>query len=188
MAGADLQVDESTLTGEAFPVAKRPPTGPFGRGEEPLVDVQHWGFAGTRLLTGRAAFRVIFTGAETLYGEIVHSAVHGTHERTPLQAAIQNLVTVLLVAASVICVILAVVRIFQGHGWLDALLSAVTLAVAAIPEEFPVVFTFFLGVGRLPPRPAPGAGAPRRRRGEHRPRHLPSAPTRPARSPRGACA
>ena len=147
VGGAELQVDESSLTGEAYPVAKRPPTGAFGRGEEPLVDVQHWGFAGTRLLTGRAAFRVIFTGAETLYGEIVHSAVHGTHDRTPLQAAIQNLVTVLLAAASVICVILAVVRIFQGHGWLDALLSAVTLAAAAIPEEFPVVFTFFLGVG-----------------------------------------
>ena len=45
------------------------------------------------------------------------------------------------------CVILAVVRLLQGHGWLDALLSAVTLAAAAIPEEFPVVFTFFLGVG-----------------------------------------
>ena len=42
---------------------------------------------------------------------------------------------------------LAGVRLLQGHGWLDALLSAVTLAVAAIPEEFPVVYTFFLGVG-----------------------------------------
>ena len=147
VGGAELQVDESSLTGEAYPVAKRPPTGAFGRGEEPLVDVQHWGFAGTRLLTGRVTLRVIFTGAETLYGEIVHSAVHGPHDRTPLQAAIQNLVAVLLGAAAAICVILAAVRIFQGHGWLDALLSAVTLAAAAVPEEFPVVFTFFLGVG-----------------------------------------
>jgi Ca2+-transporting ATPase len=147
VGGAELQVDESSLTGEAYPVAKRPPTGAFGRGEEPLVDVQHWGFAGTRLLTGRATLRVIFTGAETLYGEIVHSAVHGPHDRTPLQAAIQNLVAVLLGAAAAICVILAAVRIFQGHGWLDAVLSAVTLAAAAVPEEFPVVFTFFLGVG-----------------------------------------
>lgn len=139
----------STAAGATYGcvACRRPPTGPFGRGDEPLVDVQHWGFAGTRLLTGRAELRVIFTGAETLYGEIIHWAVHGTHDRMPLQAAIQNLVTVLLGAASVICVILAVVRIFQGHGWLDALLSAVTLAAAAIPEEFPVVFTFFLGVG-----------------------------------------
>ena len=45
------------------------------------------------------------------------------------------------------CLVLAVVRLQQGFGAVDALLSAVTLAVAAIPEEFPVVFTFFLGVG-----------------------------------------
>lgn len=147
VGGADLQVDESSLTGEAYPVAKRPLSEAPGPGEEPLVGVQHWGFAGTRLLTGRAALRVAFTGQETLYGEIVRSAVQGTHVRTPLQGAIQHLVTVLLGAASAVCLILAAVRMAQGHGWLDALLSAVTLAAAAIPEEFPVVFTFFLGVG-----------------------------------------
>ena len=145
--GADLQADESSLTGEAFPVAKRPLAGAPGDGEELFVDAAHWGFAGTRLLTGRARLRVAFTGGETLYGEIVRSAVGGGHARTPLQMAIQRLVAVLLVAAAVTCAILAAVRVAQGHGWLDALLSAVTLAAAAIPEEFPVVFTFFLGVG-----------------------------------------
>jgi len=64
-----------------------------------------------------------------------------------LQQAIGNLVTVLVVAASVMCVTLAATRYSQGYGALDAFLSAVTLAVAALPEEFPVVFTFFLGVG-----------------------------------------
>jgi Ca2+-transporting ATPase len=147
IGGLDLQVDESSLTGEAYPVAKRPLPAPPAGGEEPLVDAAHWGFAGTRLLTGRAVVRVALTGGETVYGEIVRSAVQGRRARTPLQAAIQHLVSVLLVMASVTCVILAVVRMLQGHGWLDALLSAVTLAAAAIPEEFPVVFTFFLGVG-----------------------------------------
>lgn len=147
VAGADLQVDESTLTGEAFPVAKGPISGPPGDGSDPLVDSEHWGFAGTRLLTGRASLRVAFTGGETIYGEIVRSAISGTRTRTPLQGAIQNLVAVLVVAASVICLILALVRVRQGYGWVDALVSAVTLASAALPEEFPVVFTFFLGVG-----------------------------------------
>ena len=50
-------------------------------------------------------------------------------------------------AALVLCAILIVVRLRQGHGWLDATISAVTLATAALPEEFPVVFAFFLGVG-----------------------------------------
>jgi len=49
--------------------------------------------------------------------------------------------------ALAMCAVLAAVRLWQGHGWIDALLSAVTLAVAALPEEFPVVYTFFLGVG-----------------------------------------
>jgi Ca2+-transporting ATPase len=147
IAGADLQVDESSLTGEAYPVAKRPLTGPPGHGAEPLVDAAHWGFAGTRLLTGRAGLRVAFTGSETLYGGIVRSAVGGAHARTPLQGAIQHLVSILMAAAAIVCLLLAAVRMIQGHGWLDALLSAVTLAAAAIPEEFPVVFTVFLGVG-----------------------------------------
>jgi Ca2+-transporting ATPase len=145
--GADLQVDESTLTGEAYPVAKRPIPGPPGLDVESLVEAGHWGFAGTRLLTGQATLRIVFTGGETLYGEIVRSAVLGRQARTALQHAIQQVVSILLVAASVVCVLLAAVRMRQGHGWLDALVSAVTLAAAALPEEFPVVFTFFLGAG-----------------------------------------
>ena len=57
------------------------------------------------------------------------------------------MVKALLIFASAFCILLAGVRLWQGFGIVDGLLSAVTLAVAAIPEEFPVVFTFFLGVG-----------------------------------------
>jgi len=145
--GAELQVDESALTGEAHPVRKQAlPDAASGAPERP-IPADHWGFAGTRLLTGRAQLRVAATGMETLYGEIVRSAVRGSRARTPLQIAVSHLVAVLIAAATVMCVILAVVRLSQGHGWLDAMLSAVTLAVAALPEEFPVVFTMFLGVG-----------------------------------------
>lgn len=54
---------------------------------------------------------------------------------------------VLPVAAGVLCLGLALTRYFQGHGIVDVLLSSVTIAVAALPEEFPVVFTVLLGVG-----------------------------------------
>ncbi len=146
-AGEELQVEESALTGEAHPVRKRPLPERAGDGLTRPIDAEHWGFAGTRLLTGSARLRVAAIGGETLYGEIVRSAVRGAHARTPLQTAVSHLVAVLVAAASVMCVVLAVVRLGQGHGWLDALLSAITLAVAALPEEFPVVFTLFLGVG-----------------------------------------
>jgi heavy metal translocating P-type ATPase len=69
------------------------------------------------------------------------------HERTPLQKSMNRLIQILIIAAAFLCGLLALVRVYQGHGWPDALLSAATLAVAAIPEEFSVVFTFFLGVG-----------------------------------------
>ena len=144
LAGDEMQADESALTGEAFPVRKRPlPAGPPGAS----IDAQHWGFAGTRLLTGSASLRVVVTGGETWYGEILRSAAQTTRARTPLQISIAGLTRTLLVAALVLCVVLAGVRLRQGFGWLDALLSAATLAVAALPEEFPVVFALFLGVG-----------------------------------------
>ncbi|HXK23501.1 MAG TPA: HAD-IC family P-type ATPase, partial [Myxococcota bacterium] len=104
------------------------------------------GLAGTRLLTGEARLRVVHTGRETLYGEIVRSAIGGGG-RTPLQQALARLVSVLVGVALLFCVGLALVRLHQGYGAVDALVSAATLAVAALPEEFPLVFGFFLGVG-----------------------------------------
>lgn len=143
--GQGLQVDESALTGEAMPVRKQVAEH-IGRGELSF-DTVCWGMAGTRVLTGAAHLRVVYTGGETLYGQIVRSAQTGAHERTPLQSAIAALVSVLVVAAVVLCLSLAALRYLQGYGYVDAIVSALTLAVAALPEEFPVVFTFFLGVG-----------------------------------------
>jgi Ca2+-transporting ATPase len=145
VSGTGLQVDESTLTGESLPVAKRilDPAAPWPAS----ASEEHWGIAGTRLLTGTARMRIACIGSDTRYGEIVRSATEGSHAATPLQKAIGELVVVLLGVAVVMCIVLAAVRLWQGHGWIDALLSAVTLAVAALPEEFPVVYTFFLGVG-----------------------------------------
>lgn len=145
LSGVGLQVDESTLTGEAYPVRKASLTAAV---EPPRVTAaEHWVFAGTRLLTGQAEVRIAFTGGETHYGGIVRSALAGGHARTPLQVAVANLVAAMLVVALIVCLALAAIRLIQGHGWVDAVLSAVSLAVAVLPEEFPVVFTFFLGVG-----------------------------------------
>lgn len=148
VAGERMQVDESSLTGESYPVEKQAHAAAAAQESAAIpVAEQHWGSAGTRLLTGDARLRVLWTGADTLYGQIVRSAVAGMGQRTPLQDAIANLVRGLIVGAGAICVILAYVRLRQGFGWLDALISGTTLAIAALPEEFPVVFTVFLGVG-----------------------------------------
>ena len=141
-AGDDLQADESSLTGEAYPVAKRSVSP-----GDPVPVEENWVFAGTRLLTGAAHVRLLFTGGECLYGEIVAAAAGTRDERTPLQLAVAGLVRLLLLVAVAICLLLAGIRLYQGHGLIDAFLSAAVLAVAAIPEEFPVALTFFLGVG-----------------------------------------
>ncbi|NNB97378.1 cation-transporting P-type ATPase, partial [Corallococcus exiguus] len=144
--GQGLQAEESSLTGESLPVRKRP-LGRLPPGAEPAVEAVHWGLAGTRLLTGTAWVRVVFTGPETLYGSIIRSAGQEARARTPLQQAVAHLVAVLVGVAAALCAVLALVRLRQGFGWLDALLSAATLGVAALPEEFPVALTFFLGAG-----------------------------------------
>jgi len=146
VAGEGLQVDESTLTGESRPVRKRPLDRAHAPRRAPLDEV-HWGQAGTRLLTGAARMRVLQTGGETLYGEIVRSSRRIGQPRTPLQQAVGSLVRALVVASALLCLALAGVRVAQGFGWGDAVVSALTLAVAALPEEFPVVLAVFLGVG-----------------------------------------
>ncbi|HZY04634.1 MAG TPA: cation-transporting P-type ATPase [Anaeromyxobacteraceae bacterium] len=147
VAGRDFQAEESSLTGESMPVPKHPLGAvPPGQGE-PGVPGEHWAMAGTRILTGAGSMRVAYVGAETLYGEIARVSATGVRARTPLQTAVGLLVSFLVVAAVVLCLLLAVVRWRQGFGWTDALVSAATLAVAAIPEEFPVALTFFLGTG-----------------------------------------
>ncbi len=153
IAAQNVQVDESALTGEALPVRKQrfesllPAPDGNEASREYVIEHEHWAAAGTRLLTGEVHLRVVLTGADTLYGQIVRSAQAGARERTPMQKALTSLVATLLMAASAMCVALGVTRYLQGHGALDALLSGVTLAVAALPEEFPVVFTFFLSIG-----------------------------------------
>jgi Ca2+-transporting ATPase len=147
VGGDRIQADESALTGESFPVRKVAVDRLPRTVSEAKVDGASWGFAGTRLLTGEAQMRVVYVGSETLYGEIARSATRGAQTRTPLQTAVGQLVVVLIAGAVLLCLTLGWVRWQQGHGMLDALLSALTLAVAALPEEFPVVLTFFLGVG-----------------------------------------
>ena len=144
VAGETVQVDESALTGESWPVRKVP----VAPGSAPAsLDTSHWCLAGTRLLAGSARVRVVATGGATLYAEIVRTALGGAHELTPLQRSVGRLVSVMLAGAVALCLVLAGVRLVQGHGLLDAFLAAITLAVAALPEEFPVVMTIFLGVG-----------------------------------------
>ncbi len=138
---ASLQIDESLLTGESLPVSKV--TGVLDGSLQDNSCV----FAGCRVLRGEGELRITSTGKSTRYGQILESLADIPNQRTPLQKSIAKFVLILTSVSLLICVLLAAVRLYQGKGWVDAILSAAVLAVAAIPEEFPIVFSFFLGVG-----------------------------------------
>ena len=135
VGGDNLQVDASALTGESLPVRKAVFTAALAGASDMAVDDTCWAMAGTRLLTGEARMQVVFTGAETLYGQIVRTAQIGTGQRTPLQQAIGKLVAGLLVVAVILCLVLAGVRLAQGFGWVDRAAGKRRPARPACPGE-----------------------------------------------------
>lgn len=132
-----LLVDEASLTGESLPVAKVV----GGRDEVSLV------WAGTTVLSGRATARVCTTGPATRYGRIgtLVAAVH--QPATPLQKGLLRLVRALSVLAAVFCAAVIAAELVNGHGWGQAVIAGVSLAIAAIPEEFSMIYTLYLALG-----------------------------------------
>jgi P-type Ca2+ transporter type 2C len=132
-----LLVDESSLTGESLPASKRP----GALGEEGIV------WAGTTVLSGRALARVSVTGTATRYGQIGNLVASVRPPLTPLQRGLGRLVRVLAVVAAVFCVLVVATEVAHGNGWGQAVIAGVSLAIAAIPEEFSVVYTLYLALG-----------------------------------------
>src|SRR6266545_4532741 len=87
------------------------------------------------------------TGSRTALGRIGKALEAVEPEETPMQAETRRVVRLLAVAGILLCVIVAVVYgVTRGH-WLDGILASLTLAMAIIPNEFPVVLTLFLSLG-----------------------------------------
>lgn len=146
-----VQVDESLLTGESLPVGKQaaphraPEAMPPGGEDSPAV------FAGSHVVRGQGLAQVTATGARSQVGQI-GAALAQTHEPlSPLQQQTAALVQKLALAVAVLCLIMLVTLGLRHGDWLAALLTAIALAMALLPEEYPVVQTLFpaLGARRL---------------------------------------
>lgn len=142
----NLLVDESLLTGESAPVRKSAGTWDtaVGRpGGEGIPSV----YSGTLVVQGYGVAGVKATGMHTEIGKIGKSLQTLRPEETPLQKEMNRLVTLFAMAAMMACAIVIVVYALSRGDGLDGVLAGLTLAMALIPEEIPVVLTIFLALG-----------------------------------------
>ena len=132
--GANVVTDEAALTGESMPVDKTP-------------DLDSTLLAGTTVVAGRGAALVTSTGARTEYGQIGQLVAEVKQPPTPLERLVRRFTSRLLVVALLFCVLVAAVELLRGRGVAAALIAGVSLAIAAVPEEFPMVYTLYLALG-----------------------------------------
>ncbi|MCE5278226.1 MAG: cation-translocating P-type ATPase [Planctomycetaceae bacterium] len=145
-----LTADESLLTGESVPVHKtaRAAGDEFDRpGGEGLAGV----FCGSLITGGQGAAQVVATGMATQMGQIGKALQTIEQQRSPLQRQTARLVRTLAAVGLTLCAaVVLVYALMRGGGaleWKNAVLAGLTLAMATLPEEFPVVLTIFLAMG-----------------------------------------
>ncbi|AVZ41125.1 ATPase [Dietzia sp. JS16-p6b] len=140
-----FQVAESALTGESVPVDKT--AGAVAAADAPLGDRTGMVFMNTEVTRGRARVVVTGTGERTEMGAIAELLDGAGGEQTPLQRRIGVLARVLTVIALVVVTLVMGIGLVRGQSWEDMLLSAVSLAVATIPEGLTAVVAFTLAMG-----------------------------------------
>ncbi len=142
---ASLKVDESALTGESLGVEKN--LDPIKEEEVPLGDRLNMVYSGSFVTYGRGSFVVTGIGMETEVGKIASLLKTTSEKRTPLQINLDQFGQKLSILILVFCAILFGVSILRGDNFVDALLFAVALAVAAIPEALSSIVTIVLSFG-----------------------------------------
>jgi len=139
-----LETDEAALTGESTPVSKS--IEPVD-GETSLAERTSMVYKGTTITRGTATAVVTETGMKTAVGEIAHALASTEETRTPLQEELDELGRTLGVGVVLLSVVVAPVLVVRGTEAVQAALTAVSLAVAAVPEGLPAVVTLTLAVG-----------------------------------------
>ncbi|MDR2888699.1 MAG: cation-translocating P-type ATPase [Lachnospiraceae bacterium] len=155
----NLKAEESALTGESVPVDKdalfytshsREGKGAFEKNSTGMTgnigDQKNMAFMSTTISYGRGEGIVVATGMNTQIGKIAGLINESGNEMTPLQKRLGDLGKVLSIVAVAICLLLFVVAVLQRRDIGDMLLTAISLAVAAVPEGLPAIVTIVLAL------------------------------------------
>lgn len=140
-----LQVNESSLTGESLAVEKNAEV--LSDDEIPLSDRKNMVFGGTLVTYGRAIAVVTSTGMNSELGKIANLMENTQAKETPLQKTLDKFSGKLAIIIITICIIVFVLEIYRDESILNALMFAVALAVAAIPEALSSIVTIVLALG-----------------------------------------
>jgi len=137
---SNLTVDESLLTGESVPVSKQS-TGDAATPEQARI------YSGTLITQGTARGLVVATGAASALGRIGASLAALGGELTPIQQETRGVVKTVASCGALLALALALAYWYLNGVWLQGVLAGLTLAMAILPEELPVILTLFLGLG-----------------------------------------
>ena len=146
LSATNLTADESLLTGESIPVRKiaadsQTPMSHPGGDDLPFL------YSGTLIVQGQGIAEVKATGNHTELGKIGKALQTVATEDTPLQRETKELVGKLIWIAIAICLAVVVIYGLTRGNWLSGFLAGLALAMAILPNEFPVVLTIFLSLG-----------------------------------------
>lgn len=142
----NFSVDESLLTGESVPVSKMNCDGSVDM-SKPGGENTPFVYSGTMVVQGRGVALVKATGIQTEIGRIGKTLQGIGQERSGLQEETGRLVRAVALIGLLLCAVVAIVYGFTRNDWLQGSLAGITLAMAMLPEEFPVVLTIFLALG-----------------------------------------
>jgi Ca2+-transporting ATPase len=146
----NVSIDESLLTGESVPVRKTAVEDFAGSDkvmDRPGGEDSPFVYSGSLVVAGQGLFRVRATGSSTEMGKIGQALGKAPKEDTPLQRETSKLVRGIFIVAVLLCLSVVLVYGFTRGDFLGGILAGITLAMAVLPEEFPVVLTVFLAIG-----------------------------------------
>jgi Ca2+-transporting ATPase len=146
VSSMNLSVDESLLTGESVPVRKTTWDGTM-LSTRPGGDDLPFIYSGTLVVRGQGIARVQSTGPRTEMGSIGKALESAQPEKSLLQREVGVLVRNLAIAGISLCALVVVLYGLARGDWLQGLLAGIALAMAMLPEEFPVVLAIFLALG-----------------------------------------